>query len=287
MDGWNRGMRRPRPLAALLATAALLAVAPAAQAAWPNKMAAMGDSYTEATATCAGVITCMANSWSTGTNTDVNSHYLRIKAVNSAITDNKKNVSVHGEKAIHLERQANDVVAYGAEYVTILMGHNDACSGSDPALMTPVSTYKAQYQKAIDILKAGLPNAKVVVASNANVYHLWEILHHNLAALSRWASGWDLGGICQTLLKNASSHKTVDEDRRRFVRQRIIDYNQAAKEVCATWSRCLYDNDTLFNYKFTTDMVSTQDYFHPNIKGQATTSSVGWGIVTANGWLQG
>jgi hypothetical protein len=155
--------------------------------------------------------------------------------------------------------------------------------------MTPVATYKAQFQKALDILKAGLPNAKVAVASNANVYRVWQMLHHNPYAVWRWNEGYppDFSGICQTMLKNATSHAAADEARRQTVLQRLRDYNTAAKGVCATWSRCRYDNDTLHNYPFPTSMLSTTDYFHPNIQGQATTSSEGWKVVTAAGWLQG
>ena len=93
---------------------------------YPNSMASTGDSITRAFETCPSPFTdCPANSWSTGTNGAVNSHYVRILAANSLISGNNLNDAVSGAKMTGLNGQVTTVNGQHVEYVTILMGAND------------------------------------------------------------------------------------------------------------------------------------------------------------------
>ena len=181
-----------------------------AVAGYPNSMAALGDSITRAFDTCSTVLTdCPANSWSTGTNSAVNSHYQRILANNAAISGRNYNDAQTGAKMADLNAQAQAAIAQHADYVTILIGANDVCTSSE-STMTSVSTFRAEFQTAMNTLTAGLPDARIYVVSIPNVWQLWNIEHNNI-----WAQFvWTVAGICQSMLANPTSTAQADVDRR-------------------------------------------------------------------------
>src|SRR3989442_10502461 len=92
----------------------------------PNSIAATGDSITRAYNTGFWPFTDNpAGSWSTGTTTSVNSHYLRIRARKSAINGNAFNDAKSGALMRDLNGQMQVVAARHVDYVTVLMGGND------------------------------------------------------------------------------------------------------------------------------------------------------------------
>jgi hypothetical protein len=258
--------------AALCALAVPVAVADPAVTGYPSSMASTGDSITRAFNTCSFPFTdCPANSWSTGTSSTVNSHYRRILTANPLISGRNYNDAKTGAKMVGLAGQVQSVIAQQAAYVTILMGANDVCAPSESA-MTPVATLRSQLQTAMTTLSAGLPNARIFVASIPDVYRLWQILHTNFAAVFTWS----IGGICQSLLANPISTSATDDARRLRVRQRSIDDNAAIASVCAQFIHCRYDDGAAFAVQFATSDVSTRDYFHPSVSGQVKAANVTW-----------
>ena len=258
--------------AALCALAVPVAVADPALTGYPSSMASTGDSITRAFNTCSFPFTdCPANSWSTGTSTAVNSHYRRILAANPLISGRNYNDAKTGARMVGLAGQVQSAIAQQAQYVTILMGANDVCTSSE-STMTPVATLRSQLQTALTTLSAGLPNARIFVASIPDVYHLWQILHTNFAAVFTWS----IGGICQSLLANPMSTSSTDNARRLRIRQRSIDDNAAIASVCAQFIHCRYDGGAAFAVQFATSDVSTRDYFHPSVSGQAKAANVTW-----------
>ena len=268
---------KPQHLLAV-AIAALAIAVPAALAGtaavsgYPSSMAATGDSITRAFDTCSiPYVDCVANSWSTGTNSAVNSQYLRILSSNAAISGHNYNDAKTGARMSDLNGQAQSAVAQGAQYVTILMGANDVCT-STVASMTPTPTVSAQLQTALTTLSTGLPDARIFVASIPNVYHLWEILHTNFSA----DIVWGVAGICQSLLANPRSTSSADQTRRLQVQQQTINDNAAIAAVCAQFVHCRYDGGAAYNVNFTTSDVTTRDYFHPTVSGQAKAATATW-----------
>jgi|CXWL01.1.fsa_nt_gi lysophospholipase L1-like esterase len=258
---------------ALLATLSSVSADPA-KTGYPNSMAATGDSITVAATTCGGT-NCPAYSWSTGTDPAVNSHYSRILAANSLVSGNNFNNAVSGTKMGALNGQAVTVNAQNVDYVTMLAGANDICNTPGEATMTSVATYRAQFQTGMNTLSAGSPDARFFVASVPDVYHLWSILHTDPAATARWSAS----SICQAMLANPTSFAQADIDRRDRVRQRIVDYNTQLQEVCAQYIHCRFDNNAAFNWAFTVSDITTTDYFHPSIQGQAGAASVTYGAT--------
>ena len=78
----------------------------------PASMAAVGDSITQAASSGGGLGTDYpANSWATGTNTTVNSHYARLRVLNGAISGHVWNDSVSGAHMADLEGQMRALAA--------------------------------------------------------------------------------------------------------------------------------------------------------------------------------
>ncbi|MGH3105425.1 MAG: GDSL-type esterase/lipase family protein [Gaiellaceae bacterium] len=263
-----------RPLVAL---AVALAVAPTALAepakvGYPSSIASTGDSITRAFNTgWFPYVDWPSNSWATGTSSTVNSHYRRILAANASISGRAYNDAASGADMADLSGQVSRAVGQRAEYVTILMGANDVCERSEAA-MTPVATFRAQLDAALQALSAGLPDARIYVVSIPDVYRLWAVYRDSFSA----RLVWDVADICQSMLANAGSNAQADVDRRNRVRQRNVDYNTQLAQGCAALIHCRFDGNAVFNTDFLRSDVTTRDYFHPSVAGQTKLASVSW-----------
>src|SRR5215203_6868257 len=242
-----------------------------AQPAWaapplPASMAAIGDSITRAYDVCCSYGDHPGQSWATGhTSYDgIASHYERIKQLNSAITGHGYNDAVTGAKMAAAPTQAGQAVSQGARYVTILLGANDLCTSS-VSTMTSTDSFRAQFSQAVDILMAQDRKPYVFVSSIPNLYQLWQVLHTN--SLARWA--WTNFHICQSMLA-----ATNTDTQRQQVVAREQAFNQILAEVCAQYSRCRWDNKAVYNTQFSASQVSTLDFFHPSLSGQAALAKV-------------
>ena len=117
---------------------------------YPKSIAATGDSLTRAAGT--GILPWTDNpsgSWSTGTDTSVNSHYLRLLALNPKIRGHNYNDARSGAKMGELASQMGTVVSQGADYVTVDMGGNGVCAATESA-MTSVADYRAQFRAGLE-----------------------------------------------------------------------------------------------------------------------------------------
>jgi lysophospholipase L1-like esterase len=249
-----------------------------AQPAWaapplPSSMAAIGDSITRAYDVCCSYGDHPGQSWSSGSTSydGIVSHYERIRRVNPAITGRGYNDAVSGAKMAAAPTQATQAVNQGARYVTILLGANDLCTSS-PSTMTSTTTFRAQFSQAMATLMAQDRDPYVFVSSIPNLYQLWEALHTN--SLARWA--WSNFHICQSMLA-----ATNTETQRQQVVTREVAFNQILAEVCAAYARCRWDNKAVYNYRFSASQVSSLDFFHPSLSGQAALARVTW---TASWW---
>jgi lysophospholipase L1-like esterase len=244
-----------------------------AQPAWaalplPASMAAIGDSITRAYDVCCSYGDHPGQSWSTGSTSydGISSHYERIKRVNPAIAGHAANDAVSGAKMAAAPTQAAQAVSQGARYVTILLGANDLCTSS-PATMTPTDTFRAQFRQAMATLMSQDRKPYVFVSSIPNIHQLWEVLHGN--SVARWV--WANFHICQSML---GATRTAAE--RQQVVDREVAFNQILVDGCRAYARCRWDNLAVYHYQFSASQVSTLDYFHPNLSGQAALARVTW-----------
>lgn len=237
----------------------------------PNSMAAIGDSISQAADVCCWYGDHPSSSWSTGDDQGdaILSHYERILALNPVIVGNQHNDSVSGARMADAEQQASEAVAQQVEYVTILMGANDACTSSIDT-MTSVSDFQTQFQAAMGTLASGLPaGTPIFVASIPNIFRLWKIFHTNAIAQSVW---W-AAQICQSMLSPFNSRQD-----RLTVAAQVKAYNDVLAQVCSQYSNCLFDGFAVFDYQFRTSEVSKLDYFHPNKSGQSVLAQKTWAV---------
>lgn len=273
---------RNRTLFAIAAglLAVLVGAGPAAADAGPppSRMASMGDSITRGFNACGWFFDCTSRSFSTGTTSSVNSHYLRIRAKNPAINGNNFNDARSGARAADMAGQAQTAVGQNVQYVTMLIGANDACTSSESTMTSP-ATFRSQIDAALNALKAGLPTAKIALISIPDIKRLWEVGRNSSSARTAWA----VFGICQSMLANPLSTAEADVARRDRVRQRVIDFNTQLAQACVAYgANCDFDDNAVFNFPFVLSQVSTWDYFHPNTSGQAVLASVSY--AAGFGW---
>ncbi|MFI5494990.1 GDSL-type esterase/lipase family protein [Actinoplanes sp. NPDC051859] len=234
-----------------------------------SSMAALGDSITAGLGSCRVYVACSRNSWSTGGAEAVDSHYQRLLAGNSTIKGRVRNFAVPGARAADLPAQAASAADAGAAYVTVLIGANDACT-DDVDAMTPVRTFRSHLDKAFGRLGKGLPDSRILVASIPDVYRLWELGRENADAVRAWRRG-----ICPALLADPTSTLPADDERRRRVADRVDDYNDQLAQACEAYGRrCHWDGGAAHGVRFSLDLVSKADYFHPSVAGQNRLADV-------------
>ena len=194
------------------------------------------------------------------------SHYERIRATNPRIKGSNFNVARAGARMAQAPAQAARAVEERAQYVTILMGANDACTSS-PSTMTSVADFRAQYGAAMQTLQSDLPQAHVSVSSIPNVYRLWQI--YKDSATARFV--WRTAKICQSMLSSSNT-----EQDRQAVLTRVRAFNDVLASVCGQYTRCRFDDNAVFNYRFERKHVTKLDFFHPNLSGQRILASISW-----------
>lgn len=266
---WARRALAAAAASVLLLTGTLVS-ASAANAAPRPVMAALGDSISQAAMTCSSLTSCPTNSWSTGSTASVNSHFLRLLAL-GATGLVAYNDAVSGSTSAALPGQAQKAVTQSAQYVTIEIGANDACTKT-VAAMTPTATFKANVQGALATLAASPSAPEIFVAGIPSLQRLYDLNKSSVSA----RLAWGLLQTCQSMLANPTSTKAADVQRRAAVQQRVNEFNQALADACAATARCRYDGGAVANYAFTKSDVSTRDYFHPSLSGQATLAALTW-----------
>lgn len=232
-------------------------------------MAALGDSITRALAGCCSNGDNSRHSWSTGDRLGdgVTSHYERLRALDPAIAGRNHNNAISGSRARHLPEQAAMAVRQNVEYVTILIGANDLCASS-AASMTPESEFASHVNTALATLDQGLPEARIVVASIPDLYQLWTVLEGNAEAREAWA-----GGTCPSMLSAGNT-----EEERQLVVQRELAFNRILAQACSRHKNCRWDNNAVYDFKFSASDVSVLDYFHPSLEGQARVAELTWRV---------
>ncbi|MEU4537382.1 GDSL-type esterase/lipase family protein [Streptosporangium sp. NPDC023825] len=230
----------------------------------PVIMAALGDSISAGFNACGWYLTCTSRSWSTGDHRGVQSQYVRLRALNAAVAGHNVNLAVPGATSADLAGQVARAVGRRADYVTVLIGAQDACVSAE-RLMTPVAVYERRVAEALALFRAGRPGGRVFVASVPDIKRLWQIGKGNPVARGFWA----VGRICPTMLARPTSPSAADRARRDRVRARVAAYNAALARVCAAYGpACRFDGNEVFRQRFTVGHLSKWDYFHPNAAGQ-------------------
>lgn len=295
----RRGTRRSRAVLALV-TAAALGVAgcdavgggspaPSGTAAkqgrpspkptpvWdtaPDSVAAVGDSITTGFDACSVLSDCPEVSWATGGSEQVDSLAVRLLG-RAGAAERSWNHAVSGARMADLPGQMARAVRRSPELVTVMAGANDACRKTTSA-MTPVADFRADFRETMRTLREALPRTQVYVASVPDLKRLWS--QGRTSALGKQV--WELG-ICPSMLGEPDAMDAAATLRRETVHNRVEDYNQVLREVCAEDRRCRFDGGAVHEYRFGTGQLSRWDWFHPSIDGQAELAEIAYRTVTA------
>ena len=238
---------------------------------YPSAMAALGDSITAGFGTCFTLVVCQRRSWATGGDASVDSHYRRIRGENPRIRGNAHNFAEPGAEAADLAGQASSAVTAKVQYVTVLIGANDACA---PRVqdMTAVRTFRQRIDRGLARIKKGLPKARVLVVSIPDLNRLWAVGHSDERAVRAWSRG-----VCPSLLARPTSTAAADERRREQVADRVDAYNEQLSAACREYGkRCRWDGGEVHRVRFSLDQVNRLDYFHPGAEGQARLAEVSY-----------
>jgi lysophospholipase L1-like esterase len=163
-----------------------------------------------------------------------------------------------------LAEQATKAVKGNPDLVLIEMGANDVCTTSE-ANMTSVSSFRASMVNGMNVISGSAPDARIAVNSIPNIFQLWNVLHKTLGAQLIWG----IGKVCQSMLAEPTSETAAAKTRRANVQKRNEEFNATLKEVCAEYIHCHFDGGAAYAVSFVASEVNTNDYFHPDVAGQA------------------
>lgn len=240
----------------------------------PESVAAVGDSITRGFDACAVLSDCPEVSWATGSSAKVDSLAVRLLGEADA-AEHSWNYAVTGARMEDLTAQVTRAAKRKPELVAVMAGANDACRSTTSA-MTPVADFRAQFEEAMTTLRAKLPKAQVYVSSIPDLKRLWSQGRTNPLGKQVWKLG-----ICPSMLGDADSLDSAATLRRNTVRDRVQDYNEVLREVCAKDRRCRTDDGAVHAFRFGTDQLSHWDWFHPSVDGQARLAEIAYRAVTA------
>lgn len=231
----------------------------------PGSIAAVGDSITRAFDACGLLKDCPDVSWATGTDPEVRSLAVRLLGAGRAAT-HSWNHAVSGARMADLEQQMAKAAARRPDLVTVMVGANDACRPTTRA-MTPVSAFRAQFEKALRTLRSTAPEAQVFVASVPDLKRLWATGREKGAAV------WGFG-VCPSMLADPMAQDAEATARRAAVDERVDAYNEVLEEVCARDARCRFDGGAVHAFRFGAEHLSRYDWFHPSAAGQARLAEI-------------
>ncbi len=265
-------------------TASATASATPGARALPAMLAAIGDSYTQAWSVSPSYKRDHPQfSWAVGTakGDGVFSLRERFEALGDKLLVN--DVATSGRKMSDAPRQAGLVVAQAAGlpsgstvFVTFELGTNDLCD--DP--MTPAATFEAQLREAMTILEGGLPKgSQILMISVPDFVHFWEITQANPAAKAALKLRVNSQNCAPFL--GSRTHSTFAQSK-----AMLAAYDSILASVCdeveskfgpSGQLHCHGNPAALSDKDFVIKDLSTADYFHPSLSGQAKMATAAWG----------
>ena len=162
-------------------------------------------------------------------------------------------------------------------YVTFELGTNDVCSSPDP--LTDPAKFQAQLTSAVDVLRAGLPaESRILMLPVPDLNHFHDITEADplaRATLARTPIQWG----CYPYLGHLGTNTLAAAN------ENLAKYDAALEATCndinaeggaAGRLYCTYNADLLSDSDFTLTDLSTYDYFHPSLGGQAKMAANAW-----------
>ena len=250
--------------------------------ALPALLGAIGDSYSQAWSVSPTYPHDHTQfSWVIGTdpNDGVLSLLERFKALGASPT--VVDAATSGKKMADAPRQAALVAAAAAKlapgqiaYVTFELGTNDLCD--DPK--TEPNAFESDLRSAVSTLQSSLPSgSRILMLAVPDFSHLRDVTQADAAARANLALT-ENSTRCPPFLGDASS-ATIGQ-----AKNYLKLYDASLAKVCAevnaatggTGLHCTWDQTRLSLDDFTVADLSTADYFHPSLTGQAKLAEAAW-----------
>ncbi|MEK8170599.1 SGNH/GDSL hydrolase family protein [Streptomyces sp. M19] len=215
---------------------------------------------------------CPEASWSTGTEVDSLAERLLPANARSGAGARSWNYAKTGARMADLPGQISTAVAKKPQLVTVLMGANDACRDSVDQMTSPPTTAPTS------------PPRSRTCAPRCPARRCTSPASGPQAAVVPRAFEPDRtdrleAGDLPSMLKDASSDDAASDKRRQQVADRVDAYNGILKDVCGKDALCRYDS-AVHDYRFTTDELSTWDWFHPSKEGQRRLAAMAYRTIT-------
>lgn len=246
-------------------------------------LAAIGDSYTQAWSVSPAYLRDHPGfSWAVGTYKGDGVFSLRERFESLGDKVNVVDAATSGKKMSDASRQATRIVTEAVKlppgstaYLTFELGTNDLCDypTTDPA------TFEAQLRASVGILRSGLPaGSRILMLSVPDFSHFYDITQAdskarallNQTANSRMCApflGWDSPLSLQAAEQVRSAYDAI--------LFRVCDEIQAAGGSSGKLY-CIHNDALLSEKNFTIKDMSTFDYFHPSVAGQAAMAASAW-----------
>lgn len=243
---------------------------PDAQMRAVSSIAVVGDSMSVGMAACGSRDECPEASWALGTDPAVSS--IRERLGGDSITP----LLLARPGAAVADRITAVEKAQGksADLVLVAVGTNNVCTSSMDKI-TPVDEFGTTYRELLATIRAGVPDAPIVALSLPDISQLWEAGRNDPKIVGLW----NQSPSCRTLLGDADSDATADEDRRASVMQTLAGYNASIIDACAAVTECTTDDGAVNQITFSLDDISSADHFHPSASGQAKVAAAAWPAV--------
>ena len=241
-------------------------------------MVALGDSITRGSAADGTGGDNLPNSWTTGTAAAVVSHRTRIAKM-SGTAPAAYNVAQGGTETSDLPRQATLAVSRSADYVTILSGGNNICRAQTLEDVPSLASVRSDLATALEVINRGAPDAQIVVASIPSLMSMY--LAGRGSAEARFV--WSVASVCPIMLAEPWDQSTAAQARRAAVEERVDAMNAVMAEACRAATRCTSDNGAVNEMPITFADLSTRDYFHPSVSGQAKIAAATWATAVQDG----
>jgi len=251
----------------------------------PSLLGAIGDSYSQGY----GVspqhrLDNPTYSWVVGSATGDGVYSLRERLESLGATLTVVDAATSGKKMGDAPRQAANVVAAARKlaagrtaYITFELGTNDLCDDAK----TSSSDFEAQLGSAISILRGGLPSgSEILMLPIPDFDHFRSITQADSRARASLSLNVNSRNCAPFLGSNGSL--TLDQ-----ARAAMADYNSILLRACATIEstdgasgrlHCRSDPAVLSDRDFTIGDLSTVDYFHPSLSGQARMAAAAWSV---------
>jgi lysophospholipase L1-like esterase len=236
-----------------------------------GRVVVLGDSISLGMNAC-GTGPCPDASWASGT--DPGSLTRRAAAVSSAIE--VVTLARDGARLGTAVQYLDAILDEKPDLTIAVLGANDACATSVDGMTSP-DEFRSQLTTVLGELRAGAPDAPILVMSVIDVNRVWEVAHGIGDAVRVWNSGRS----CDALLADPDSTSEAATARRDQVAQRVDEFNAIITEVCLPADGCFTDGGALNDVRFETGDLSTVDYFHPSAVGQRKVADAVWGALSA------